>query len=106
MLCNNVNITVNFKCANFVFVSLISDQQLHHDFCDRMTSYFYFYFFDLFYDTIVDLLIGIATGYGLDNRGSVPGRGKRFFCIPQRPYQFSNPTSLLPNGCQGLFPRG
>jgi hypothetical protein len=23
--------------------------------------------------------VGIVTGYGLDGRGSVPGRGKRFF---------------------------
>jgi hypothetical protein len=28
--------------------------------------------------------IGVATSCGLDGRGSVPGRGKRFFSSPQR----------------------
>jgi hypothetical protein len=26
-------------------------------------------------------LVGIATGYGQDDRGSIPGRGKRFFLL-------------------------
>jgi hypothetical protein len=26
--------------------------------------------------------VGIATGYGLDDRGSIPGRGKRFSLLP------------------------
>jgi hypothetical protein len=29
--------------------------------------------------------VGIATGYGLDGRSSIPARGKRFFPSPQRP---------------------
>jgi hypothetical protein len=29
--------------------------------------------------------VGIATGYRLDGRGSIPGRGKGFFSTPQRP---------------------
>jgi hypothetical protein len=32
-----------------------------------------------------DRSVGIATGYGLDDRSSVPDRGKRFFSTPQRP---------------------
>jgi hypothetical protein len=32
-----------------------------------------------------DVSIGIPTGYGLDGRGSIPSRGKRFFSAPQRP---------------------
>jgi hypothetical protein len=27
----------------------------------------------------------IATGYGLDDRDSIPGRGKKFLSTPQRP---------------------
>jgi hypothetical protein len=29
--------------------------------------------------------VGITTGYGLDGRGSIPGRGKIFFFILSRP---------------------
>jgi hypothetical protein len=30
-----------------------------------------------------DISVGIAMVYGLDSRGSSPGRGKRFFSTPQ-----------------------
>jgi hypothetical protein len=33
----------------------------------------------------VYVLLGIATGYGLDSRNSIPGSGKRFFSIPLYP---------------------
>jgi hypothetical protein len=32
-----------------------------------------------------DSSVVTATSYGLDSRGSIPGRGKRFFCSPQHP---------------------
>jgi hypothetical protein len=32
---------------------------------------------------------------------SIPGRGKRFFSIPQRPDRLWDPPSLLPNGYRG-----
>jgi hypothetical protein len=48
-----------------------------------------------------DSSVVIATGYG---RGSIPGRGKRFFCTLQRPDQLWISPSLLYNG--QLFPRG
>jgi hypothetical protein len=32
-----------------------------------------------------DRSVGIATGYGLDGRGSISGGGKRFFFTPHRP---------------------
>jgi hypothetical protein len=42
--------------------------------------------------------VGIETDYELDSRGSIPGRGKRFFSSPQRPYCPWGPPSLLHNG--------
>jgi hypothetical protein len=36
--------------------------------------------------------VGIETGYGLDGRGSIPDRGKRFvFSTPQRPDRLRSP---------------
>jgi hypothetical protein len=47
-------------------------------------------------DLIVYMLIhnsvGTATGYGLDGNGSIPGRGTRFFFIPQREDHPLRPT--------------
>jgi hypothetical protein len=31
--------------------------------------------------------IDVATGYGLDDRGLIPGRSKRFFSAPQLLYR-------------------
>jgi hypothetical protein len=31
-----------------------------------------------------DSLVGIASGYGFDGRGSIPGRVKKLFSTPQR----------------------
>jgi hypothetical protein len=53
-----------------------------------------------------DGLFGIATGFGLDGQGSLPGRSKKFFSTPQRPDQLWGPPSLLCNGYQGSFPEG
>jgi hypothetical protein len=47
---------------------------------------------------------GIATGYGLDGRGSVPGRGKICFSIPKHSDRLWGPPSVLFNGYRGLFP--
>jgi hypothetical protein len=55
-----------------------------------------------------DSVVSIATGYGLDDRGvgvRVPV-GSRIFCSPCPPDRFWGPTSLVPNGYRGLFPRG
>jgi hypothetical protein len=35
-----------------------------------------------------DSSVGIKTGYGLDDRGSIFGRDKKTFCTPQRPDRF------------------
>jgi hypothetical protein len=45
-----------------------------------------------------DSALNIPTGYGLDSRGSVLGRGKRFFSSPQRPDRHLGPPILLSNG--------
>jgi hypothetical protein len=50
--------------------------------------------------------VGIATGYGLDTRGSIPGKGKRFFSTPQRPDMLWGSPSLLLNGYRRLSGRG
>jgi hypothetical protein len=45
------------------------------------------------------ILVGIATGYGLDGLGSIPGRGKIFlFCTSSRPTLGSTkpPTQWIP----------
>jgi hypothetical protein len=67
------------------------------------------------YLVVLDIIIiiifskgaGIATGYGLNNRGGrVPVQvGSRIFISPHRPDRFWGPLSLLYNGYRGLFPR-
>jgi hypothetical protein len=39
--------------------------------------------------------IGIATGYGLDGRGSIPGRGREFFLHSVRTDTGAYPASCL-----------
>jgi hypothetical protein len=47
-------------------------------------------------------LVGIA----MDRRGSISGRGKRFFSSSQLVYRLWGPPSFLFNGYRRLFPRG
>jgi hypothetical protein len=57
---------------------------------------------------IRDNVVGIATGYGLDERGvgvRVP-IGSRIFSSPRRPARLWGPYSLLSNECRGLVYRG
>jgi hypothetical protein len=52
-------------------------------------------------------VVGIATGYGLDDRG-IGVRvlvGSRFFFTPCRPDWLWGPPNLLSNRYPGLFPR-
>jgi hypothetical protein len=50
-----------------------------------------------------DSSVNTATGYRLGGRGSIPGRGKRFFSNPQRLDRLWGPPSILCNGYLGLF---
>jgi hypothetical protein len=55
-----------------------------------------------------DIVVGIASGYGLDDRGvgvRVPV-GSRFFSSPLRPDRLWGPPHLLSNGTGRLFPPG
>jgi hypothetical protein len=46
------------------------------------------------------------SGYRLDIRGSIPGRGKGFFLYPLCPDRLWGPLSLLSSGYQWSLPRG
>jgi hypothetical protein len=50
--------------------------------------------------------VGAATGYGLDDRESVPGGGNRVFFTPQLSDRLWGPPSLLSYGYRGLVPGG
>jgi hypothetical protein len=55
-----------------------------------------------------DSAVGIATGYGLEDRGiavRVPV-GARIFTSPCRPDRLWDLPNCLSNGYRGLFPRG
>jgi hypothetical protein len=55
-----------------------------------------------------DSTVGVAIGYGLDDRGvafRVPV-GSRIFSSPRRQDRLWSPPNLLPNGYRGFFPRG
>jgi hypothetical protein len=48
----------------------------------------------------------IIVSYWLDPLGSIPGRGKGFFSISQRPDRLWGPPSLPSRGYRELFPPG
>jgi hypothetical protein len=50
--------------------------------------------------------VGIATGYKMDGRRSIPGSGKRFFFPPQRPDRLWAPPSFLSSEYGEIFIRG
>jgi hypothetical protein len=55
-----------------------------------------------------DSVVGIATGYGLDDRGvgvRVPVVS-RIFSSPRCPDRLWVPLNLISNGYRGFFPRG
>jgi hypothetical protein len=60
------------------------------------------------YPSSRDRLVGIAAGYGLDNRevGVRVPVGSRIFTYPCRPDKLWDSPNLLCNGYRGLFPGG
>jgi hypothetical protein len=50
--------------------------------------------------------VGIVVSDGMDDRGSIPGRGKIFFSIPEFSDRLWGPPSLLSIGNRELFLRG
>jgi hypothetical protein len=50
--------------------------------------------------------LSIVTGYGLDGRGSIPDRRRRFSSTPLRPDRLCSPLRFLSNGYWWLFPEG
>jgi hypothetical protein len=52
-----------------------------------------------------DSSVSIVTGYGLDGKGSILGRGKSF-SSPQHPDQLCSSPSFLYKGYLGRFPWG
>jgi hypothetical protein len=41
--------------------------------------------------SVTESSVRTAMGYGLDGRGSIPGRGTRFFSSPQHPDRLRGP---------------
>jgi hypothetical protein len=50
-----------------------------------------------------DSSIIVATGYGLDGQGLIPGRGKRFLCTPQCSDRLWGHPACYPMGTGGSF---
>jgi hypothetical protein len=55
---------------------------------------------------IIAISFSRLDSYGLGERGSIPGRGKRFLSIGQRPDRLWGPPSLLSNSHRKLYPGG
>jgi hypothetical protein len=53
-----------------------------------------------------DISVNSASDYGLEIRGSIHGRVKKFFFSPQRSDWLWGPHSFLSNSNRGLFPQG
>jgi hypothetical protein len=73
-----------------------------------MKLYFMYLQWFLYYWWSRDSVVGIATGYGLDDRGvgvRIPV-GSRILFSARRPDRLWGPRNHLYNGHGGLFPRG
>jgi hypothetical protein len=50
-----------------------------------------------------DISVGTVTGYGMDDSGSIPGRGKKLFSVPKCPDRLWGLASLISSGYRGPF---
>jgi hypothetical protein len=50
-----------------------------------------------------DIAVGTVTGYGMDGRGSIPGRGIKRFSVPQCRDRLWGLPSLISSGYRGPF---
>jgi hypothetical protein len=78
------------------------DCTLHSHCCEKLRSNKKFAFFLITVGSR-DSSVGIATGYGLDDRVPV---GSNIFTSPYRPDRLWGPPNLLKNGYRGLFTGG
>jgi hypothetical protein len=53
-----------------------------------------------------DRSVGIEMGYGLEDRGSSPVRGKKFFSSPQFPHRLLAHRASSPMSAGGAFSPG
>jgi hypothetical protein len=76
--------------------------------CKLVISYEFCYIAGIGYSRSWDSVVGIAAGYGLDDRWIGVGVpvGSRIFSSPCHPDGLWGPTNHLSNGYRGHFPRG
>jgi hypothetical protein len=107
------NIKMNFKeirCESFYWIQLSQNKIDWWTFVNTVVSFRFRKGRELFQD-LSDYreprqLSDIAPGYGLDDRGSIPGRGWEFFSSTPCPERLWGLPSLLSNGYRGLFSWG